>query len=135
MGIEITKSLWSTSFTDSSQLNFPVKWGECEVCGSLLNTIYTYIIDCLEEADLLPENFKRLCCMCYLIKEYFGGNYHRGCTFYLIAIPQYPDYTCEYGLNIICQDCGVPIGEIFERPLGVMNVVKHRRDICDLDET
>jgi len=38
----------------------------CEECGgSFLSPTYVYIIDCLKEAGLLPESYKKLCCFCY----------------------------------------------------------------------
>ena len=134
MGIKIIKTLWSTSFLHDFTLPSSV-WDGCEVCGSCLNQCYNYIIDCLKEAELLPENFKRMCCTCYTIKEQLGGNYHRGCSDHLTAYPLKPDHGYKYGINIVCEDCGVIVGEIFEQPLGVMNARKYRRAICDLDET
>ena len=38
----------------------------CEVCNyEPLSPTYVYIIDCLREADLLPDDYKLICCECY----------------------------------------------------------------------
>ena len=38
----------------------------CEVCdGEYLSPTYVYIINVLREADLLPEDYKLVCCRCY----------------------------------------------------------------------
>ena len=38
----------------------------CEVCEKeYLSPTYVYIIDCLREADLLPDDYKLICCECY----------------------------------------------------------------------
>jgi len=41
----------------------------CENCGYKLKYDYCEIILLLEEANLLPEGFRRLCCMCYFFDK------------------------------------------------------------------
>lgn len=131
MEIEIEKTLWSTAFLHVFQL--PLSgWYGCEICGSYLNKVYIYIINCLKDAGLLPENFMKLCCFCYIIKEYFGGNYHKGCSSYLAPFPL-DGREYEYGVNIMCEDCGGLVGKLYEHPAGVMNAEKFE-DVCDFDE-
>ena len=49
-------------------------WGSpdkfCNYCGMDVNTVYSYIINCLKEAKLLPEDYKLICCYCDTLKEY-----------------------------------------------------------------
>ena len=41
----------------------------CNHCDRVLDHDYCQIITSLEEANLLPEGFKRLCCMCYFFDK------------------------------------------------------------------
>ncbi len=48
--------------TDGCQNRFRC---ENEECGRYLNFAYLYIVHKLQEKNLLPKNFKKLCCYCY----------------------------------------------------------------------
>jgi len=37
----------------------------CNGCGAYLHVIYSIIMKDLSEANLLPKNYKHLCCDCY----------------------------------------------------------------------
>jgi len=39
----------------------------CELCKGLVYSNYSFIIEKLREAGLLPKDYKRLCCKCYNI--------------------------------------------------------------------
>ena len=39
----------------------------CELCKGLVYSHYSFIIEKLREAGLLPKDYKRLCCKCYNI--------------------------------------------------------------------
>ena len=43
---------------------------QCEHCGMNLQKPYSYIIDCLDEAGLLPEDYKQICCYCYVLQKF-----------------------------------------------------------------
>ena len=106
--IEIYKGLWTTSF----DANFFIIGNEtCEICHYyILDHIYSYIIDCLKEANLLPSGFKKRCCICYNIKNGMGGNYHKGCI-----KPLKYGKSFEYlGVYIKCGDCDKTVGKIIE---------------------
>ena len=38
---------------------------QCCYCEVHVDKAYSYIIDCLKEAGLLPDDYKKLCCFCY----------------------------------------------------------------------
>jgi len=42
----------------------------CDYCQMDLNNVYSYIINCLKEAKLLPEDYKLICCYCEVLKEF-----------------------------------------------------------------
>jgi len=106
--IEIYRGLWTTSF-DADFFN--IGDDDCEICGDyILDDIYVYIINCLKEANLLPEGFKKRCCECYVIKNEMGGNYHKGCN-----KPLKYGKTIEFrGICIKCGECGKTVGKIIE---------------------
>lgn len=42
----------------------------CEICEEeALSPTYVYIINCLKEANLLPKDYKLLCCWCYIDEQ------------------------------------------------------------------
>ena len=41
----------------------------CYKCGSILNPIYTYIIEKFKKAGLLDKKYPLLCCICFSKKE------------------------------------------------------------------
>ncbi len=43
----------------------------CEYCHCVtLDKVYVYIINCLREAGLLPEDYKLICCYCKVLIEF-----------------------------------------------------------------
>jgi len=44
----------------------------CESCEEeSLSPTYVYIINCLKEANLLPKDYRLLCCFCYIDEQNF----------------------------------------------------------------
>ncbi len=41
----------------------------CSYCGREIVKIYSYIIDNLREANLLPEDYKLICCYCQTLQK------------------------------------------------------------------
>lgn len=106
--INIIEAKWSMSF--GSDFQIPLTLEYCEICKDYqLNRIYLFIINNLKEAGLLPSNYKKICCGCYIIREKMGGNYHKGCGWHLEMEP--------YGWwsnDIVCVKCGITVGRITE---------------------
>ena len=108
--IRIIEGLWSTSFFADAGFDIPFKVEFCEICRSYgLNKFYLYIIERLRKAGLLPYDYKKICCTCFIIKEKMGGNYHKGCRLPLKMRP-----SSNWSVDIICTECNVRVGDISE---------------------
>lgn len=73
----------------------------CEICHrEQLIEGYVYIINTLREYNLLPKDFKAVCCKCKYVKEIIGTNYCKICLGCLIAHTYFNKH------EIICLKCG-----------------------------
>ena len=65
------KSHWIFDFNDGNNSIFAKKELKCSYCDTIpLDRIYAYIIENLREADLLPEDYKPICCYCYVLEKF-----------------------------------------------------------------
>lgn len=42
----------------------------CHYCRVYIDKAYSYIIDCLKEANLLDKNYKQVCCYCKVLENF-----------------------------------------------------------------
>lgn len=79
----------------------------CYYCGIGLNKIYSYIIDCLKEAELLIENYEQMCCYCNVLskvglidlRNFLGRVNYIIETDLLVLIFNYTAYTIEFRIH------------------------------------
>ncbi len=68
----IREDLWCynffTSKSDPDIWNTPQR--NCSCCNIHLTVVYSYIIDNLKEAKLLPEDYKEICCYCHTLQKF-----------------------------------------------------------------
>ena len=57
-----------TSKSDPDIWNAPQR--NCSCCNVHLSVVYSYIIDNLKEAKLLPEDYKEICCYCHTLQKF-----------------------------------------------------------------
>jgi len=43
---------------------------QCYHCGHYLDKVYSYIINCLKEANFLDKNYKEVCCQCKVLENF-----------------------------------------------------------------
>lgn len=61
---------WNTNFHTNDNEIHSISPQHCEYCGFAINRGYSFIIDNLKEAGLLVEDYKKICCYCYLLMDY-----------------------------------------------------------------
>jgi len=53
----------------NSDKTLDLSYYKCDSCDSILDEKYNIIINQLERANLLPDDFKRYCCLCYVLDK------------------------------------------------------------------
>jgi len=118
--IRTHKGIWTTRFSVDLRVFYRIT-ELCEICRNYnLDKVYVYIIECLREANLLPEDYKKICCSCFIIKEKLGGNYHKGCT-----LPLRMKNIGPWSVNIICTECDAIVGRIIEADGELISEIYH----------
>lgn len=65
-----TRNKWNFKFNIDGQETPPTS-RTCFYCNSIpLNSTYCYIIDSLKESGFLDENYREICCCCFVLKMF-----------------------------------------------------------------
>lgn len=61
---------WNFHFDVRDRDFWEIEHKRCHYCKVYIDRAYSYIIECLKEANLLDENYEQVCCYCKVLKEY-----------------------------------------------------------------
>lgn len=91
----------------------------CIYCGSKLDLNYSYIIEKLIKAELLDENFEKVCCQCFHTRKHCGSiicshsnsknpiiiksRERKNCLGHLCYNLSFQEKEC---FDIVCMECG-----------------------------
>jgi len=62
-------SYWNFHFKEDDEIKHYQSHHICGYCSATVDPTYCYIIDCLKEAGLIPQDYKYMCCYCRVLKE------------------------------------------------------------------
>ena len=72
MGKEITikeQDQWNFNFYCDDNVIWNRPSQNCDYCCCALQKGYSFIIECLKEAGLLPDDYIPICCYCYVLQR------------------------------------------------------------------
>lgn len=71
MIIVLDDIIFKFRYEECDKANFPHNYKDynCEICDMELCPSYSSLMTLLEEANLLPKDYKHLCCMCYFLDK------------------------------------------------------------------